>query len=172
MRARVSGALCALVMCLPFVIGAHAGAATPSVTVSAKSVVIRAGTNDMSCPAVYPDFCDQPFRGNDAAVRVRFATGFTSISSACFTFRFSGDLLDPGEYFRFNLGGGGFGYELDADAPSSLAVRTLCLGSPDLHPQVASLFDGHQAFDVWMVRGSAYLGAVEVSVTGTPSSHP
>ena len=64
--------------------------------------------------------------------------------------------------------GGGFGYELPADSPVSLDSRTLCLGPPDVHPQVVSLYDGHEAFDVWMDRGTGNLSGVELSIIGTP----
>jgi len=163
----VTVAFCGVAMAVPFTGTAHA-AAPALARVVAQTVVIRPKTNDMTCPAVSPDYCDQPTRGNDAAVRVRIPTRFSSIVSACFTFHFSGDLLDPGEFFLFNVGGGGFGYELSADSPVSLDVRTLCLGPPDVHPQVLSLYDGHQAFDVWMFRGTANLSAVELSIIGTP----
>ena len=164
----VTVAFCGVAMAVPFTGTAHAAAAPALARVVAQTVVIRPKTNDMTCPAVSPDYCDQPSHGNDAAVRVRIPTRFSSIVSACFTFHFSGDLLDPGEFFLFNVGGGGFGYDLSPDSPVSLDVRTLCLGPPDLHPQVLSLYDGHQAFDVWMFRGTANLSAVELSIIGTP----
>src|SRR5262245_61079761 len=128
--------------------------------VTAKRVVIRPHTNQMTCSLQLPAVCEQG-PGNKAVVQVVVPDEFRPVQQVCVTFHFEGDLLDPGEVLAF-LGGGGFVNV--GSTPQT--VRTLCL-TREGQPDETRLFrDGRQTMNVWMEQGSAFLSKVEVVVTG------
>jgi hypothetical protein len=94
-------------------------------------------------------------------------TRFVSIASACFTFTFSGDLLDPGESLFIDLGGSPqttFGFENVSS--TSTASRTICIVSGFHDSLLALLLDGKQRFELTTEGGSVTVTSVEVVITG------
>jgi hypothetical protein len=94
-------------------------------------------------------------------------TRFASIDSACFTFTFSGDLLDPGESLFIDLGGSpqtSFGFQNVSS--TSTTRRTVCIVSGFHDALLALLLDGKQRFELTTERGSVTVTSVEVVITG------
>jgi hypothetical protein len=93
-------------------------------------------------------------------------TRFASIDSACFTFTFSGDLLDPGESLFIDLGGSAqttFGFENVSS--TSVTSRTVCIVSGFHDALLALLLDGKQRFELTTEGGSVTVTSVEVAIT-------
>ena len=128
--------------------------------VTARKVEIKPGTNQMTCALPPNALCD-PSPGNNAVVRVVVPDELRPVHQVCFTFRFEGDLVEPGESLTF-LNGTGF-VNIGSTA---IAQRTICLDCEN-QPDDTRLFrDGRQTMSVWMDHGSAYLSSLDVVVTG------
>ncbi len=119
---------------------------------------------DISCPETFPRACLYPGDGNSAPAKVRFHRKFASIERVCFTVRFEGDLVDPGEWVIFSLAGeSGAGFQNVSGAP--IAARELCYAE-GFHDEELGLFmDGKQRVEVYMGQGSATLASVKVHIT-------
>jgi hypothetical protein len=94
-------------------------------------------------------------------------TRFQSIDSACFTFTFSGDLLDPGESVFIDLGGSPqttFGFQNVSS--TSTRTRTVCIVSGFHDALLALLLDGKQRFELTTEGGSVTVASVQVVITG------
>ena len=99
-------------------------------------------------------------------------TRFTSIARACFTFTFTGDLLDPGETVFIQLEGSSAGFGFLNISSTSTRMRTVCLASnigPPHDELLALLLDGKEKFTVMSEDGSVRLSDLDVVITGSAS---
>jgi hypothetical protein len=99
---------------------------------------------------------------------------FASISSVCLYFKFTRDLLDPGDLLLVaflengeEIGGGGFSIPIGSTRAQK--TRTLCY-VPEFHPETVSLFlDGSERVKLVMESGSVMITRLRLTITGVPT---
>jgi hypothetical protein len=133
-------------------------ALTPtSGTLADPIVTIVGGDETLNCKTA-PVTCD-PQSGDDLRIAIQ-SRPWKSIQSVCLTFRFKGDLVDPGEQLQWTNAGGFDG------GSSPVAKRQSCATPAGQQKVTDSLRDGYQVFDVWMESGSAHVDGISVAITG------
>jgi hypothetical protein len=119
------------------------------------------------CPAILPFVCVGPSPGNMAVVPIRISKKALPIERLCVTFRFEGDLLDPGEgiLFTFSLDplASAFGLSNIGTVPQS--ERTVCLVAGFHDEELAMLAATKKpTLILYMDPGSATVVDLEVSI--------
>jgi len=106
--------------------------------------------------------------GNAVTGRAVFGQRFIDIEQVCFSFEFTGDLLDPSDSLQIDLRTSPqytSGFEnVGGTAQSN---RTLCLVKGTQAQAIALFKDGQQAFELSMVSGTVSISKLAVTLTGT-----
>ena len=161
-RAAVLGVVCAFAAAAAFASAAVAAQGKVRFDVKQK----LDGPVSLSCPLVFPSACFPPMAGTETTVDIRLPGRFESIEELCFSLRFEGDLLDPGDNVGIIYEGtNGFGFQNGGE--TAVDERSICLAAGFHDAELAPFLDGAQTITVFVVQGSVTLSGLRVEVEGS-----
>jgi hypothetical protein len=124
---------------------------------TAPTVNPVSGSKALICPSSSPACAAHP--GDDLRVEIE-SQPWKSITSACFTFTFGGDLLDHADDIELSNAGG------FVNNGTTVSSRKFCITPASAPQAIRGLLDGRELLDVWTTHGTVDIASIIIAING------